>query len=136
MAEQVTVRSTGRRLSFFQKIPWTLTIIIYMIVAHFASFDMRGEAGYIFLGLCMLVLFLEFFKSSDIGTLPFFIDLSSSVFSVVLSAVLMSYLIFKLGQRPTFFHWFGCAIILGDAILGPFNAFRTALRNIDLGSSA
>jgi hypothetical protein len=31
------------------------------------------------------------------------------------------------------FHWFGCAIILGDAILSPFNAFRTALRNLGLG---
>jgi hypothetical protein len=123
-------------MSVFQKIPWTLTVILYMIVAHLASLNMRNEPGYIFLGLCMVVLFLEFFKSGDIGTVAFFVDLLSAVFSLVLAAVLMSYLIFKLGQKPTFFHWFGCAIILGDAILGPFNAFRTALRNIGIGDAS
>jgi drug/metabolite transporter (DMT)-like permease len=136
MAEQINVRSSGRRVSIFQKIPWTLTIILYMVVVHFTSLDMSGVTGYIFLGLSVLVLFLEFFKSGDIGTFAFLVDILGAVFSLVLATVLMSYLIFKLGQTPTFFHWFGCAIILGDAILGPFNAFRTALRNVGLGVSA
>ena len=136
MAEQISVRSGNRRMSFFQKIPWTLAIILYMVVVHFTALDMRGVAGYIFLGLCVLVLFVEFFKSGDIGSFTFLVDLLGAVFSLVLATVLMSYLIFKLGQKPTFFHWFGCAVILGDAILGPFNAFRTALRNLGLGVSA
>jgi hypothetical protein len=136
MAEEISARSSGHRMSIFQKIPWTLAIIIYMVVVHFTPLDMRGITGYIFLGLCVLVLFLEFFKSGDIGAYAFLLDLSGSVFSLVLATVLMSYLIFKLGQAPTFYHWFGCAIILGDAILGPFNAFRTALRNLGLGPSS
>jgi hypothetical protein len=136
MSNQIIVRSGGRQMSVFQKIPWTLAIILYMIAVHFTALDMRGVSGYIFLGLCVFVLFLEFFKSGDIGTFAFFVDLLSAVFSLVLSTILMSYLIFKLGQKPTFFHWFGCAIILGDAILSPFNAFRTALRNLGLGVSA
>ncbi len=135
MAGHISVRSSGRQMSIFQKIPWTLAIILYMIVVHFTALDMSNVPGYIFLGLCILVLFLEFFKSGDIGTFAFFVDLLSAVFSVVLATILMSYLIFKLGQKPTFFHWFGCAIILGDAILSPFNAFRTALRNLGLGVS-
>jgi hypothetical protein len=32
----------------------------------------------------------------------------------------------------TFFHWFGCAVVYGDALLSPFNSFRTGLRNIDV----
>jgi hypothetical protein len=135
MAEQISVRSGDRRMSSFQKIPWTLAIIIYMVVVHFTALDMRGVAGYIFLGLCVVVLFVEFFKSGDIGAFTFLVDLSGAVLSLVLATVLMSYLIFKLGETPTFFHWFGCAVILGDAILGPFNAFRTALRNLGLGAS-
>jgi hypothetical protein len=63
------------------------------------------------------------------------VDLLGAVFSLVLATVLMSYLTFKLGQQPTFFQWFGCAVILGDVVLGPFNAFRTALRNLGLGVS-
>jgi hypothetical protein len=122
-------------MSIFQKIPWTLAIILYMVVVHYTVLDMRGVAGYIFLGLCVVVLFLEFFKSGDIGAFTFLVDIVGAVFSLVLATVLMSYLIFKLGQKPTFFHWFGCAVILGDAILGPFNAFRTALRNVGLGVS-
>jgi len=135
MAEQISVRSGGGRMSVFQKIPWTLAIILYMVVVHFTALDMRGMPGYIFLGMCVLVLFLEFFKSGDIGAAVFFVDLLSAIFALVLATILMSYLIFKLDRMPTFFHWFGCAIILGDAILSPFNAFRTALRNLGLGTS-
>jgi hypothetical protein len=136
MAEQISVRSSGRRMSIFQKIPWTLAIILYMVVVHFTTLDMRGVTGYIFLGLSVLVLFLEFFKSGDIDAAAFLLDLLGAVFSLVLATVLMCYLIFKLGQAPTFFHWFGCAVILGDAVLAPFNAFRTALRNVGLGVSS
>jgi hypothetical protein len=135
MAEKISVRSGDRRMSVFQKIPWTLAIILYMVVVHFTALEMRDVAGYIFLGLCVLVLFIEFFKSGDIGTFTFLVDLFGAVFSLVLATVLMSYLIFKLNQKPTFFHWFGCAVILGDTILSPFNAFRTALRNLGVGST-
>ncbi len=64
MTEQINVRSGNRRMSFFQKIPWTLAIIAYMVVVHFTALDMRGTAGYVFLGLCVLVLFLEFSATS------------------------------------------------------------------------
>ncbi len=135
MAEQISVRSGDLRMSVFQKVPWTLVIIAYMVVIHFTALNMSGVAGYVFLGLCVLVLFLEFFKSGDIGAFIFLVDLLGAILSLVLATILMSFLIFKLGQMPTFFHWFGCAVILGDAILGPFNAFRTALRNLGLGVS-
>jgi hypothetical protein len=135
MAEQINVRSGARRMSIFHEIPWTLAVILYMVAAHFTALDMRGAAGYVFLGLCVLVLFVEFFKSGDIGASTFLVDLLGAVLSLILATVLMSYLIFKLDQTPTFFHWFGCAVILGDTILGPFNAFRTALRNLGLGVS-
>ncbi len=83
----------------------------------------------------MFVLVAEFFKSGDINTRVFLMDLVSAIFAVIVATILMSYLYFKLGQTPTFFHWFGVAIILADAILSPFNAFRTALRNLGLGTS-
>ena len=127
----IPVRKGG--ISTFSKIPWTLLIIIYMVAVHFTGVDMNGPAGYVFLGLGVFVLFAEFFKSGDINVSAFVVDILSSVVAVVTATILMCYLIWKLEQTPTFFHWFGCAIILGDAILSPFNAFRTALRNLGLG---
>ncbi len=129
----ISIKKGG--ISTFSKIPWTLLIIIYMVGAHYTQVDMAGVAGYVFLGLGVFVLFAEFFKSGDINVSAFVVDILSSVVAVVTATILMCYLIWKLNQTPTFFHWFGCAIILGDAILSPFNAFRTALRNLGLGAN-
>ena len=133
MTDNIHVQGGGHRLSLFSRIPWSLLIILYMVVVHYTGTDMEGVPGYVFLGLCVFVLFAEFFKSGDINVTAFLVDIVSAVFSVIVATVLLCYLYFELGQMPTFFHWFGCAIILGDAILGPFNAFRTALRNLGLG---
>jgi hypothetical protein len=132
---ELSIRSGKRRLSIIARVPWTLVIILYMVVVHFTELDMSGVIGYIFIGLGMFVLFIEFFKSGDINAAAFLVDLGSAILALVIATVLMSYLYFKLGQIPTFYHWFGCTIILGDAILSPFNAFRTALRNLGLGVS-
>jgi len=134
MANNV-VEVRGRGIPTFNKIPWTLLIIVYMVVVHYAGINMEGMAGYVFLGLGIFVLFAEFFKSGDINVVAFLVDIVSAVFSVIVATALLCYLYFELGELPTFYHWFGCAIILGDAILSPFNAFRTALRNLGLGAS-
>lgn len=135
MAENVSIQTRGPSRSVFSKIPWTLLIIAYMVIVHFAGVSMSGVAGYIFLALGVFVLVAEFFKSGDINTQVFLMDLVSAIFAVIVATILMSYLYFTLGQTPTFYHWFGVAIILADAILSPFNAFRTALRNLGLGTS-
>ncbi|KOR30563.1 hypothetical protein TI04_05200 [Achromatium sp. WMS2] len=118
-------------LKMFNKIPWTMFLIIYMVVVHTfpTTFDMNGTSGYLFLMLCVIVLFLEFFKSGDINSTTFLVDLISSVVALIITTALMTYLIFKSKGALTFFDWFGAAIIVGDSILSPFNSFRTALRN-------
>lgn len=119
-------------MSTFNKIPWTLFIIIYMVMAYVLNLNMDGMYGYVFLGLCMVVLFVEFFKSGDIKVGTFLLDVISSVVALVIATALMTYLFLEEGM-PSFYHWFGVVIILGDAILSPFNAFRTALRNLEIG---
>lgn len=114
-------------------IPWTLFIILYMVIVHALGLDMSGVLGYIFLGLCMVILFMEFFKSGDIHVTTFLIDLITSVVALVVATALISYLVLSKGQMPTFFDWFGAVVLLGDAILSPFNSFRTALRNVEFG---
>lgn len=126
----------GRSLSFITAVPWSVSLIVYMVVVHYSGLDMDGPVGYGFVGLGVAVLFVEFFKSGDINAAAFLIDILGAVLSVIVATALMTYIYLETGSQPTFFHWFGCAVILGDAVLSPFNAFRTALRNLGLGVSA
>jgi hypothetical protein len=56
------------------------------------------------------------------------------VIGLVIATALLCYLVWEMKQQPTFYHWFGYTILLGDAIFSPFNAFRTALRNFGVGN--
>ena len=85
MTDNINLRGRGRSMSTFSKIPWTLLVIIYMVVVHYVGLDMKGIAGYVFLGLGVFVLFAEFFKSGDINTMAFLVDVISAVFSVVVA---------------------------------------------------
>lgn len=128
-----TISLPSSKARVFNKIPWTYVIIAYLVVAHFMKADLGGVAGYAFIAVGVLVLFLEFFKSGDISTATFLTDTFAAVTGVIVGTALLCYLYLKLGQTPSFFHWFGYAILVGDAIMSPFNSFRTALRNFGVG---
>ena len=134
MTEDITIKTDRKGMRIFNKIPYTLLLIAYLLVVRFTGLDMHGITGYIFIGLCMFVLFIEFFKSGDISTAYFLSDIIFAVLAVVIATGLMSYVVFKLGETPTFYHWLGYAVIIGDAVFSPFNSFRTALRNFGVGS--
>jgi hypothetical protein len=111
------------------KFPWSFLMIIYLMATHFAKIPLEGVAGYIFIGLGMFVLFIEFFKSGDVSSTLFLLDQLLAIVAVIVATALLTYLYFVVGEMPNFFYWFGYTVILADAILSPFNAFRTALRN-------
>ncbi len=134
MSEDITIKSNQKGMRIYNKIPYTLLLIAYLLVVRFTGLDMHGITGYIFIGLCIFVLIVEFFKSGDISTAYFLSDIIFAVLAVVIATGLMSYLVFKLGETPTFYHWLGYAVIIGDAVMSPFNSFRTALRNFGVGS--
>lgn len=134
MSEDITIKSNQKGMRLFNKIPYALLLIVYLLVVHVSGLDMHGMAGYIFIGLCVIVLVVEFFKSGDISTAYFLSDILFAVLAVVIATGLMSYLVFKLGEAPDFYHWLGYAVIIGDAVISPFNSFRTALRNFGVGS--
>lgn len=118
-------------LKFLGRIPWVFAPIIYLVVVHNLKMSLDGSSplGFTFIGVAVVVLFIEFIKSGDIGVVSFLLDTTFSVIAVIVSTALLTYMVFKLGEKPTFFHWFGYAIIIGDALFSPANAFRTALRN-------
>jgi hypothetical protein len=134
MSEDITIKTNQKGMRIFNKIPYALLLIAYMLLVRFTGLDMHGIAGYIFIGLCVIVLIIEFFKSGDISTAYFLTDITFAVLAVVIATGLMSYLVFKLGETPTFYHWLGYAVIVGDAVISPFNSFRTALRNFGVGT--
>jgi hypothetical protein len=87
-------------LTRLARFPWMMLVVVYLIAAHYWQFPMAGLGGYIFIGL-----------------------------AVVLAAGLLTYLWFVEQQAPSFYHWIGFVMVLADALLNPFNAYRTALRN-------
>jgi hypothetical protein len=117
------------KTSFFNKVPWTFLVILYLVVTQILGIPLEGTPGFILIGLGIFVLFAEFFKSGDISTGIFLLDVVTSVVGLVVATVLLCYLSWELSQPLTFYHWFGYTILLGDTIFSPFNAFRTALRN-------
>jgi len=134
MNQKVAV-STGGGAAVFNKIPWTFLIIGYLIGAELMNVRLEGVPGYIFLGVAVFVLFAEFVKSGDINTTIFALDLLWAVSGVILATGLMCYLWWEVPDRgPSFFHWFGYVLVVGDALFSPFNSFRTALRNFAVGS--
>ena len=125
--------SSSGAASFFNKIPWTFLIIIYLVAAQVSEIPLDGVPGFILIGLGVFVLFAEFFKSGDIGLSVFMMDVVTSVIGLVAATVLLCYLVWEMGQPLTFYHWFGYTILLGDTIFSPLNSFRTALRNFGVG---
>ena len=96
------------------------------------NLSLEGVVGYSFITLAVIVLFIEMFKSGDISAIAFLMDQFWAIVTVILATGLLTYLWFVEGREPNFYHWIGFAIIIADALLNPFNAFRTALRNFDV----
>ena len=115
------------------RLPWILVVILFLLITTVTKVSMGGVVGYIFLAVGLAVMFVEFFKSGDINTSTFLVDLIVSVASVATAASLMTLMLTSTGYSMTFFHWYGVAIVLLDAVMGPFNAFRTAKRNLEFG---
>lgn len=142
VSAQITVNNGGGIGSFLSRFPWVLLVVLYPAVLYQLEVDMAAQIhfGFVYIGLGVFVLFIEFFKSGDINAASFFFDLLWSVAAVMLGTALLTWFVFEGSnsngpgwQQLNYFHWFGCAIVLGDAIISPFNAFRTALRNLGLG---
>lgn len=131
MGSNVSV-SSSTTLSTLGKLPWMLFIVLFLIAAEYFQLNLEGTAGYVFIGVAFAVLFIEMFKSGDVSAASFLLDQFWAVLTVILATGLLSYLWFVEGQQPNFYHWIGYAIIIADALLNPFNAFRTALRNFDV----
>jgi hypothetical protein len=119
----------NRSRTILAQFPWCFLLIGFLAVAFYTSTPLEGTLGYAFIALGVFVMFVEFIKSGDVSSVTFLVDHLFSIFAVIVCTALLSYLYFALGKVPNFFYWFGYAVVLGDAVISPFNAFRMALRN-------
>ena len=122
-------------LSALGRLPWGLVIVLAMWFGWETKPDLSGPLGLGFIGLCVFVVIVEFFKSGDIRLGPFFLDLVFSVGAVVAGTALLTQMVVQDGT-PGFHYLLGGVVLLADAILSPFNSFRTALRNFQFGGQA
>ncbi|WP_127471701.1 hypothetical protein [Thiomicrorhabdus aquaedulcis] len=132
MGSKVSVSSSSSIFVWISKIPWMLLIVAFLLGTEYLQIPLEGTVGYIFISMAVVILFIEMLKAGDVSAFAFLMDLFWAVFAVILATALMSYLWFVEDRAPSFFHWIGFAIIIADALLNPFNAFRTALRNFDV----
>lgn len=133
MGVSVDAKPVNGLVGVISKFPWMLLVIGFLIAAERLQIPMDGTPGYIFIGCTVVILFIEMFKAMDLSPAGFFWDQAWAIICVVLATGLLTYLIFTEGKSPTFYHWLGYAVILADALINPLNAFRTALRNFDVG---
>jgi hypothetical protein len=134
MAHTLARAPSSSILSTLSKLPWTALIILFLLATTLGGVDMQGPIGYVFIVFGLFVLFVEFFKSGDISTAAFLSDLVVSVLSVIVGAALITVMVIEPKYDITFFHWYGAVILVADAILAPFNSFRTAKRNLEFGA--
>ena len=122
-------KMTEKKKLGLAKFPWSFLLIIYLLVTYYKKIPLEGVVGYILIGLGVVVLFVEFFKSGDVSSAAFIVDHIFALLAVMISTVLLAFLYFVGGEVPNFYYWFGYAVILGDAVFSPYNAYRMALRN-------
>jgi len=119
-------------LSALGRAPWSLAIVLGMWLSYAWNINLSGTLGLVFVGLCVFVLIIEFFKSGDIRIGPFMMDLLFAVVALVAGTALITVMVLGEGM-PSFHYILGSFVLIVDAILSPYNAFRTALRNVQLG---
>lgn len=133
MSVTVDAKPVNGLINVISKFPWMLLVIGYLIVVEQLGTQMDGTAGFIFIGGLVIIMFVETFKAMDLSPLGFFWDQLWAIVCVSLASGLLAYLYFVAGREPTFYHWIGFAVIVADAVINPLNAFRSALRNFDVG---
>ncbi|MBF6058804.1 MULTISPECIES: hypothetical protein [Thiomicrorhabdus] len=131
----VTKKNPDSLFKSISKFPWMFAVIGFLFLADRFGWPLDNTVyGYAFITMAVVVLFVEMVKSVDVSPMGFLMDLIWAVIAVILSTALLTYMYFSPDKEIGFFHWLGYGIILADAILNPFNSFRSALRNFDVGS--
>ena len=73
-----------KNMSKFTMLPWSFLLIIYLMTTYLKKIPMEGLVGYIFIGLGVIVLIIEFYKSGDVSSVAFFIDQIFALLGIII----------------------------------------------------
>jgi hypothetical protein len=121
-------------LKVFAFVPWALLVgaaWYYIRLVRHLVLDFATPLGLGFLCFAIIALVVEFIKSGDVGQVAFIWDLTFALLTLALGVYTLTLLdqrfeLDLIGPDGIIF-----AMLVADAWVSPFNAFRTALRNFD-----
>ncbi len=118
----------------FKRFPWSPLLAATWLAARLAGIDFGLTTPAIWVAVIgsVGVMMAEFYKSSDVLVISFEIDLLASILATI---IVSSGVTVLWTSREVYLmaDGFVIASVLADAIIGPRNSFRTALRNIQAG---
>ena len=121
-------------MKIFFLLPWTALLFLLVSAFHYFHLDLSTGSipSLVVIVTGFIVLVLEFIKSGDIQFTRFIWDLTLSILILILATWFYSYLYFC-KQPLVFVDYVAYFVIIFDTWLSPINAFRTALRNLQIG---
>lgn len=124
-------------MKLFFLIPWSAILFIIVLSFHYLQADLflGSVPSIVVITSSFIVLVLEFIKSGDIQFKRFIWDLTQSLLVLIFATWFYGYLFFC-QQHLYFVDYVAYLVLIFDSWLSPINAFRTALRNLQIGEKS
>lgn len=116
-------------------IPWASLVCAAWAtirLGRYVELDLATPPGLVLLCSAIFALVVEFFKSGDVSLGRFMRDLTLALLTLSAGVVTITLLIQR--DAVTVLDGIVLAVLVLDAWLSPINAFRTAMRNVAIGS--
>lgn len=120
------------------RIPLVLIMVISWAIMRYSgiNLDTGGGPGMTLLVVCIVVLIIEFFKSGDISLGGFGLDLLFVMVTLIIATATTTIIVYGYGwQQLGFVDMMVLLVTLCDSWVPPYNSFRTALRNLQVGGT-
>lgn len=109
--------------------PLGFLLALLWAILRLCGIHLAGTVGLVFVGLCLIALIFEFYRSGDIGLKGFALDLLFAQLAFAIVLVTITTIAMRKGGDFGAIDAFVTIVIFADAYFSPFNSFRTALRN-------
>jgi hypothetical protein len=115
-------------------IPWTALLLIGLILTQQLGLDrtMGKIPSIVLLISSIVILIIEFFRSGDMRFHQYVVDTSFSLLVLIGGTWYLAYLFYS-GIQIYMIDYIIYTILVVDSWLSPINAYRTALRNVQVG---
>ena len=118
-----------------KSLPLVIILLVIWAILRFSQFELSNQISLIVASFSAIaVLAFEFYKSGDITLKNFGSDMFFAIVAIAIFCVVETTLILK-GYHFDFSDVLMGIVVFVDGWFSPFNSFRTALRNFQVGES-